>query len=522
MSRDNLHMSCKQKRIFISDLPEGVTVAELQKKFSKYGRVSSAEIKTRKEITLQNKSLKFAYVTVDTDDKTLQKCFRDFATTHWHNEYLNLKIAKENFLEKLKNEKEQEKKNLLKETMRKDVYEDSKYQDVVHKSFLEIKMETGENLKPAKSQTNDNLKRLQSLKNMRREYQTGKALISKALSSIDSVSNNKIIFDEMLNEKPKNTSYKISLFSGNSDSDDDLNANFEVNEKFEGQQGQKLLRLGAKYKHDGRFRLNERFLENEDDVMVKDSSESFHNEKEKEAKILEEVLGKKIKETKLDKNVKINGMYRFDPSNPAYFDLERATQKLKENLVYPNVTNRDENIPKPEVAKEVFYKVTDNLKGVFDNKQNFNFLSTLEESETANIDATDERRRNKIQNNSKTENPFKYDSSDDDMEDIPHKSELIGTNKQIQLPPQVESTQRSVFWTEPFFFKSDDHRLQDGIDFIEKIKGEQKVFSKIRQELKSIVRTKIRNNEKKSKMFKKKLGSSQKKKHIRIKKALKR
>jgi len=48
-----------------------------------------------------------------------------------------------------------------------------------------------------------------------------------------------------------------------------------------------------------------------------------------------------------------------------------------------------------------------------------------------------------------------------------------------------------------------------------------KEFTKIRRDVKGIVKAKVKNSERKNKMFKKKLGGSKQRKHIRMKKALK-
>lgn len=67
-------MRLLEKRIFISDLPETVTPDELKNAFQDYGIVKSTEIKERKELGPKNSSLFFAYVNIEIDDFSLQKC----------------------------------------------------------------------------------------------------------------------------------------------------------------------------------------------------------------------------------------------------------------------------------------------------------------------------------------------------------------------------------------------------------------------------------------------------------------
>lgn len=63
--------------------------------------------------------------------------------------------------------------------------------------------------------------------------------------------------------------------------------------------------------------------------------------------------------------------------------------------------------------------------------------------------------------------------------------------------------------------------ITEGLDFIKKMELEElSDFTKLRRDLKQIVKHKVKNNQRKNKPFKKKLGGS--KKRIKIKKAMKR
>lgn len=62
----------------------------------------------------------------------------------------------------------------------------------------------------------------------------------------------------------------------------------------------------------------------------------------------------------------------------------------------------------------------------------------------------------------------------------------------------------------------------EGFEFVQRINASDTEFSKIRAEVKNIVRAKVRNNLRKNKLFKKKLGGNKLKKKIRMKKALNR
>lgn len=98
-----------------------------------------------------------------------------------------------------------------------------------------------------------------------------------------------------------------------------------------------------------------------------------------------------------------------------------------------------------------------------------------------------------------------------------------------------------MFFSEKFFFKDDDYRLQgkidygifgrnyffhffflaEGLDFVKRIaSAEESDFMQVRRNLKEIVRAKVRQNQRKNKPFKRKLGG--RKKMIKIRKAMKR
>lgn len=63
--------------------------------------------------------------------------------------------------------------------------------------------------------------------------------------------------------------------------------------------------------------------------------------------------------------------------------------------------------------------------------------------------------------------------------------------------------------------------FSEGLDFMKKMEIEElSEFTKLRRDLKQIVRTKVKNVQRKNKAFKKKLGG--RKKSIKIKKAMKR
>lgn len=583
-------MTRKAHRIFISKLPENVTNSDLQSKFSHYGTVTSTEINQRKNAVDESQSF-FAYINLETTDGELQKCFKDFAHKKWQGEYIDVQIAKESFLTRLKREREAEsqrncgnakhvKQNsassngIVNETPTKRLNKKVKYNsdeevnetvsngyvekgptrfEIDHDRSFESNKQEGhdgniehkavtnivtnhfqqENSKISNPKCNaDNQKRLQSIINKRNKFRQQKSHIKNALASLDSKSNSKIVFDDddvspEISMTAKNKKSRQSLFNDSDDENEDSNLNFEVRKQFEGKKGQKLLQLQSKFKNDGRFTLNERFLEDEEDkdekeVDINDEEITIEQEKEKQFGILQEVLGMKI--TNKPENMKSKqqiGMLRFDPSQPehAVYELKDSSEKIKttrkKTAVEEDKLSRQLEVDTPEVSKSKFYKVTEDLKDVFQNQLGgFSLLSAFKENESIASTDRHEEQAVDIKKTSRfpshLENAFRYDSSSE--EDTPVTTEENNP---------VEAKKKPLgLWTEPFFFQEDDYRFQEGIDFIRSLEVEDSSeFSKVRRSLKEIVKAKVRNNQRKNKMFKKKLGG--RKTRIKMKKAFK-
>ncbi|ENN72821.1 hypothetical protein HUJ04_013388 [Dendroctonus ponderosae] len=588
-------------RIFVSDLPENIAQDQLESRFSKYGQVNSIEIKQRKELG-PNQCPRFAYINLVTDHRRLNQCFKEFSSVACAGHYLQLQIAKENFLERLKRERQEADQAGNKVEVQtsiksedvdkgKPIYSQPAFKQNAHKTngktinepeivpkkkrikienigklddFEEqtdiiIKNNKGKLLQPTlkiasttqnsiakpatdtkKNDSDANIKRLQSLKNMKERYAAKKHLIQSGLSSVGEKPNKKIVFDdEADNNRTNRTTNGVkrpALFDDDDVEDpDDFEANFDVKEQFEGPSGQKLLELQSRFKNDKRFNLDKRFIEDNEDIDQEpdekdDDDADLEAEKYDQLKILEDVLGKKIiKKSNREETFTRKAMLKYDPTRPEHSSLilkpdaevAKSDGKVKKK-------GQDEcKEPEPEVSKEIFYKVPESLKTVFEgSNRQFSLLSAFgkpEKIEEANAEELPAKTITSL-SNYPSHNPFKHDSSDEEneAEDIPHKGTAEPSGPKSDLQQNNLRSSQTVFWTEPFFFKIDDFRLQEGFDFIEKMKASEKEFVSVRRQVKEIVKSKVRNNERKIKMFKNKLGGSKKRKHIRMKKALKR
>nr|XP_022911769.1 probable RNA-binding protein CG14230 [Onthophagus taurus] len=393
-------------------------------------------------------------------------------------------------------------------------------------------------------------KRLQSIAAKKQQYKSHKNAIKFALTNLDVKTNKKVIFNDEHSDLEV-TEKEIPLKNGHSSKkqslfDDDENEsegeyNFEIKEQFQGKKGKKLLELQSKYKNDKRFMLDERFLEDNDnlnsdneDVVRKDVVENdLVQEKQDDLTVLEEILGTKINrdKEKVKKSSK-KSMVRYDPSKPEQANLEvQITTEVKPPKKKKHKEIQEKNEEEVKEVPGTFYEVKDDLKESLQETQPFSLLNMFGRSDPESNEVEKKKRGRDEEECVETKsvvnnkNPFRYDSSDNESDgDIEKNDKEEVVNEEVKDDTKNDDRKRinlgpRKFWTDPFFFKNDDYRIQEGFDFIKKFDIEEADFSTVRRNIKEIVKAKVKHNQKKNKMFKKKLGG---KKLIKMKKALKR
>lgn len=354
----------------------------------------------------------------------------------------------------------------------------------------------------SKAQAAD-MKRVQSLNNMKNVYNQQQLAIKNALAKADAT-RQKITFDD---EEVISKQEKYKLFDGDEEDDEDYSKNFEIKEHFQGAKGQKLLELQTKFKSDNRFKIDSRFRENEED----DDSNKFQNwdqeegdERKWQLGILESVVGKKFQEHP-DKDGKQKGgktMQRFDPTKQDHskFFANKQIEKITAIDAEPIdeiVEEFDENI----VSKETFYKVSDDLGKTLKTEGGFSLLNMFGTSNDGQIEQEEykEKELSKKKTLGFDKNPFKYDSSDSEDE-----SGFTKKVKQNQIArPDVKKTiggrmtEMGIF-RENLFILIGDKRLTEGAVFFtssRKLEENGKEFNEVRHELKQIVKRKIRKTQ---------------------------
>ncbi|KAG8226510.1 hypothetical protein J437_LFUL006900, partial [Ladona fulva] len=107
-------------------------------------------------------------------------------------------------------------------------------------------------------------------------------------------------------------------------------------------------------------------------------------------------------------------------------------------------------------------------------------------------------------------NPFKYDSSDEEEEDITYSKESP-SDKVSDTPKSKDPPPAPI---ERFHLREDDPRLEEGLAFFRVDKSFEEMkegFQEKRTDLKSIIKAKLKNNKKKKLPFRKKLGGLRRK-----------
>ena len=353
-------------------------------------------------------------------------------------------------------------------------------------------------------------KRLESLKRQKEAFRAKELAVKNALKNLDSKTNtNKIIFNddvykaEQPKVKKKTEKRKHDLFDDDDDNynDDNGEAPLDVN-KF----GMKKNVAGRTLGNDERFKIDERFMENdhasgESVALVNDDASDLHKEKEWQLDILENILGvpitSKTKEVNKDSKFAKKEMIRYDPTESNHKEYEIVPEKSEANVKKVKTKKKAKDIVEDveneqvEVSKDVYFSVSESLSKSLKEGGQFSLLKTYGKEENIkkgdndyNATAIESAKQKKFEFNFGGKNSFKCDSSDDEID-----------NDKGRSATKNEQTTSDVFKeTNNFFFDSNDTRFNEAVKFFSKESVPDDEFKNLRRELKQIVRSKIRNN----------------------------
>ncbi|PSN33676.1 hypothetical protein C0J52_18989 [Blattella germanica] len=274
---------------------------------------------------------------------------------------------------------------------------------------------------------------------------------------------------------------------------------------------------------DVREKKKEKKEANEDE-QTPVSKEKFYVVKD----VLTEYLQKKEKGKEMSLLELGTAMLRFDPSKPDHAKFEKQIApktKLKAIDSIPDLetdvkekkkekkeANEDEQIP---VSKEKFYVVKDVLTEYLQKKEKGKEMSLLElygrKDEGSADEENEEHGAVPLQKGKQIgwdTNPFKYDSSDE--EDGGKEQSSMPMDVDVENRASTSSQLNRVNFNESFFFKPNDPRLREGLEFLARGQPTEAAhnFTTHRRELKQLIRFKVKNNLRNHRPFKKKVGGA--------------
>lgn len=356
-------------------------------------------------------------------------------------------------------------------------------------------------------------RRLRSLQEKKQSFKAKGQLIQQALSNLDNTTNNKkIIFDDIDKQQSPKKKTKRDLFDSDDDNNNEKDSLWNEDE-FKVKKSKKIT-LG----NDARFTLDDRFTEDnyqtEENKVVEGDECNLQKEKERQLDILESILGTPLNvKSQETKPAKKGLMIRYDPTEnrhceyeikPAQPEIkEKNTKKKKCDKSIPEIV--EPAPPEPEVSKDIYYAVSDTLVESLKQKEEFSLLKAYgkEKDDTENIkdnDASIVEKTQRFRFNFNANNAFKHDSSDDE-----DTYETPNIDNEIVVETKEDTQQNSLFdYKDILFFDNNDVRFNEATRFFSTEAASNDQLNNLRRELKTIVRMKVRNNERRRQLLVKK------------------
>ncbi|XP_014091264.2 probable RNA-binding protein CG14230 [Bactrocera oleae] len=582
-------------RFFVANLPPNATEKHVNEVFQDYGAVERVELKT-KENPFEPEDVKvLAFVTLQIHPNDVNNCVDALNWVKIQGAKIKVSVAKESFLERLKREREEAEKGKTADT--KVTWNEEQKESVLprsaentRKKFTEEDLTALENddeiaadlliskkraatslhngkiviqnydtaplhiiegvkrkkKKPDGTETISEQKRKESQNKMTKQYKEKKSVIQQALSGMDAPKAKKIKFsdDEEEDEATSpilNHKSKTNIFGSDEEDDNEAGEQLQLKPELFGKKGAKLVELQSKQSVDPRFRIDAKFVEDDEEedqeqaetAAKTEKSSKEVNERSWQMGILEQVVGTKIDTTdNAQKAARKKRMLRYDPSKEEHQKLLRTSNKEAQpaaDAVAQTTAGKKKQKKKqaeieettvadagPEVSKEVFYMVTDTLAESLKTRgDGFSLLNMFGSAQVQDKRA-DELKKvsdakillNKLDKNAL--NPFKYDSSSDEegVNESPKHTAKDGAPK--------KSKQQNKILLESFFIPRNDARLKEGAKFFhyEKKDAPEEDYEAVRNRLKLLIRSKI-NKTKKNLIGNSGVGGVSRKKRIK-------
>ncbi|KAK5911995.1 hypothetical protein CesoFtcFv8_001913 [Champsocephalus esox] len=248
-----------------------------------------------------------------------------------------------------------------------------------------------------------NIRRLAAVQQRQKETEENKKLIQGALANLDAPAagaGKHIVFgsddddddeeadsdDEQQTTSEIKTPKKTLFQDSQSETDAPGHKNTSTKEKLSGthlfgssRAGHKLMELQSRFGKDERFKMDSRFLEQNEDKEEEsekkksgtEEEEALEEERKKSLSILQSVLGisqhtsSSSKATSKAKTFRDVSALHYDPSREEHAAFETKTEETKKESKAARRKKREEAQKLPEVSKEIYYDVSGDLKAVF-------------------------------------------------------------------------------------------------------------------------------------------------------------
>ncbi|XP_062561511.1 probable RNA-binding protein CG14230 [Armigeres subalbatus] len=334
------------------------------------------------------------------------------------------------------------------------------------------------------------IKRKQGLTKLQGAYDRQKLAIQAALAGNEASNRKKIVFDD--DEPAAGKKLKLSLFDAD-DTEDRFTGNFAVKKELaeNTEEGQRLYDMQTQFHGDSRFKLDERFLADDDSAAGRKKKRVLEREKasmdstsaikvnnperKKQLEILSKVTGREIYDREQFKKDEAGpkGMHRFDPSireeTPILEPKKIKKEPTEEEVLAVKRAERSDEVF--QVTEDKFFKVSDNLtQAIGSSSGGFSLLSMFGSVPVDNKDVEEEEQ---VQDKPMfSDARFKYESSaseDEEDDQLPEPEEVV------QVVPQEDDSKKKKkkggyfskqgIWKESFFFLPNDARFEEGRKF---------------------------------------------------------
>ena len=407
-----MRVHVNRMRLFVGGLEHSITEDELKQRFQPFGNVSSVQRVAKNDEAGLAAAKVFAYINIDITDVNLKKCMAVYNKSKWKGCQLKIQPAKEDFLVRLKGEREAKEMkgsvNGAGATNQGKTEGDGK--PTAADASLDIYVTTTLASNEREKKLLSNKKRLEALK-----------VKANAGAAILPAASQHIIFgsSDEEDEHPNTPKVDVKTLKASTISkkllfdDDDKPPVMET--RYEGESGHKLFSMQQQIGHDTRFQVSEKFLDGVDEKALHqytdqtDSSTQLQREKLQALNILSSMFGDASARSYNQELAPPVGLYsHYDPLVPGHTVLEQHSphkHSKAEAALIPSVSPCQPNELAPIVQQaemsqnslKRFYTVTPNLTSLFGSGEagqaTFNFLQT-----EGNDDIIEEPSEQPIQN----------------------------------------------------------------------------------------------------------------------------